>query len=243
MDTPEYIYKYQSLNINNLSALNTSQIWFSDLYHLNDPFEATYEFTPELIFGNQSSFPSIDDTVTKIIKNSAICSFTKVCPTDVRNFKTNTLMWSHYAGQFSGICIEFNTEKLLTSLQEDKRFTIRGEDVNYSDVIHSYNKPIEAFGDQVMFKKHSAWDYENEFRILCKKDPFDGENFYKADGLHRYNPESIRNVYVGGRLNRTEMELLNVIVRSVNSNIEITSLLINNRYSYGIEPCDIDEDY
>lgn len=243
MKIPEFIYKYQSLNVNNLTALNTGQLWFSNLFALNDPFEATYEFTPELIFGNTSNVSSVDDTVTKIIKNSAICSFTKVCPTDPRQFKTNTLMWSHYAGQFSGICIEFKTEALLSSLQDDSRFTIKAEDVKYTDIIHSYNTPVEAFGNDVMFKKHSAWEYEKEFRILCQKYPFSGESNYQAEGLHGYDPRAITNVFVGGRLTLDQQKLLRVIITDLNPEVEIVPLSTSNKYAYGFECFDYGDDY
>lgn len=243
MNRPEYIYKYQNLNVNSLTSLNSSELWFSNLFNLNDPFEANYEFTPELIFGHNSNFANVDDTVTRMIKNSAVCSFTKICPTDPRQFKTNTLMWSHYADQFSGICIEFKTEDLISSLNEDKRFSIVDGDVQYTDLIHTFNKPIEAFGTDVMFKKHFAWDYENEFRILVHKDPFNGDASYCAQGLHGYNPKSINNIFAGGRLTTPQLQLLNVIVNKVNPNVEVLSLSTSNKYAYGLNYFDDREDF
>lgn len=233
MKRPEFIYKYQSINVNSLSALNNAQLWFSDLYSLNDPFEAVYEFTPELIFGRKVNITSVGDTVTQIIKNSAICSFTKVHPTDMRNFKTNTLMWAHYGANFSGMCIEFRTDSLLESLGKDKRFSIQSNDVQYSNEIHAYNDPNDAFMPDVMFRKHFAWDYEEEFRVLCQRNPVNSEDEYPVNGLHKYDRRSITSIYIGGRLSLDHQNLLRVIVNKLNPNINIVPVFTSPQYAYG----------
>lgn len=46
MDKNEYLYKFYSVNEDNLGALSCSSLWFAVAYHFNDPFEGALK--PEL---------------------------------------------------------------------------------------------------------------------------------------------------------------------------------------------------
>ncbi|MFJ5159273.1 DUF2971 domain-containing protein [Pantoea sp. NPDC088449] len=245
MDTPEYIYKYQALNINNLSALNSSNLWFSDFASLNDPFEASYEVAAKLIFSKDAHNYRFDDVIKKSISKSAVCSFSKVSPLDKGNFKTTSLMWSHYANQFSGICIEFNTQKLLSSLRTRENQLVFSDSVTYEDRIHEFNDFIQIFDVDVMFKKHSSWEYEDEFRIVLIGDINNEGDSIQSKGLHSYDPTSISRIFIGGRMDIHQRHLLEVIQGNINSDIELVSLSIrNNSYSFGIDyPDDDDIEY
>lgn len=242
MDTPEYIYKYQQFNVNNISALNGSQLWFSDFVSLNDPFEATYNLTAELIFNNAYNFQNIDQTITKIIGDSAVCSFSNISPDDKEHFKTNALMWSHYAGQFSGICIEFNKRLLLSTLMSGQGLEMSSGDVFYSDLLHSYSNPNQAYDRDVMFKKHSAWEYEEEFRIIFSK-PFNDDKYYPpVRGLHHYDPKAISRIFIGGRMGCDQIDLLRVVRDNINKDIELVQLSRNSQgYGFGARGFDIDD--
>lgn len=99
----------------------------------------------------------------------------------------NEMMWAHYADRQAGVCIEFDEEKLLASIQThypSMRFESRS--VNYEK--KSKEKPyihwdgnlsqeenlknfLEVAGREVVFNKSHFWEKEDEKRLLFLNYP------------------------------------------------------------------------
>lgn len=59
-----------------------------------------------------------------IVKSSGVCSFTRIPPIGADQFRESSLMWSHYAAQFSGVCIEFDYDILIESLKNSLKLIL-----------------------------------------------------------------------------------------------------------------------
>ncbi|ASA10724.1 DUF2971 domain-containing protein [Klebsiella pneumoniae] len=227
------LYKYQPLNLYSLSALTNCSLWFSGFDRLNDPFESTYEFSPEMIFSYSAKVRAAEDTIMAIVKSSGVCSFTRIPPIGADQFRESSLMWSHYAAQFSGVCIEFDYDILIESLKKQPEVDLICQNVIYTPYAHKVNKPNEAYELDVMFKKHKAWSYEKEFRIVNTKTG--------NDRLHTYSSNAIKSIYIGGRMSREEIKLIKVIRNSINDKINLLHVDVSNQ-GYLFELRDLDFD-
>jgi len=86
----------------------------------------------------------------------------------------NILLWSHYAVNHTGICIEYD----LSSLQGVEPtlhrvvYTTKFPHLRVSDVLS--DNPSQRF-DEILSTKHSCWSYEKEWRIITEPT---GERFF-----------------------------------------------------------------
>jgi hypothetical protein len=94
-------------------------------------------------------------------------------------------LWGYYGDSAQGICLEFDQEALLAALDLDlKQGEKKGystphlaNKITYDDVAPKYPEPsltpeaVAARMIQAAFRKDSAWDHENEFRVVICLDP------------------------------------------------------------------------
>lgn len=183
---PKKLYRYRKFDEyleNNLSG----EIYFSTPSEFNDPFDSAIEIN--YVTYALSCFPNIcngrrklgkllkenpklkllldnhfDETYMNFKNNVRIACFT--------TSQDNTLMWSHYAENHSGYCIEYDTQNstmfrnmVLPVIYKNKRY-----DCTQCLITKSKNIAINA-----IFFKDKVWDYENEWRAFGTADYF-GEN-------------------------------------------------------------------
>jgi hypothetical protein len=92
-------------------------------------------------------------------------------------------MWGHYSDKGNGVCIIFDKEKLIEVLPPD---TYKGS-VSYvkdfaPDIVFQSNSGnIIPFSreeiEDYFFKKSNDWAYEQEYRILIRKDSKDNDRY------------------------------------------------------------------
>ncbi|WP_316840059.1 DUF2971 domain-containing protein [Pedobacter gandavensis] len=177
---PEKIYKFASISENTLKALREGYLWYSSPSSFNDPYDCyrhLLKFEPskddilafvtktthlkgraleleiEYFLANpgflpEAQFSNLPDTINE----QGICCFTL-------NYK-NTLMWSHYAKNHSGICMVFEPRKDIQSFFICKvRYAKEFIPVNYYEQNHI----------GLMFlivTKSDDWAYECEYRSI-----------------------------------------------------------------------------
>jgi hypothetical protein len=132
------LFKFTPININLIRLLVNSEIWFSALDKLNDPFEGQFEIekmelpSDEILtvfYQNSNSFSySSEKTIERIeiIKENP-AKFYEDIRTYLRKIFLNRrkiacfsliydeiLMWSHYANEHKGICLIFDKELLIS---------------------------------------------------------------------------------------------------------------------------------
>ena len=172
---PDCVYKYWSLsspNIDrNLEALVDGKIWMPVAQTLNDPFEF------QMITDKLSETERIMFRGDILGRNSVLSLAPIPC---------NYLMWSHYGNSHTGACLEFEVESkdeifpvTYVESQIDATCDIREWLTIKERVMHRMmsKEDMNSFEWQllekvrrIMLYKHSIWGYENEFRIIGRKE-------------------------------------------------------------------------
>ena len=170
---------------------NFCSIWiqqklrFSEWTNCNDVFEREkiYKLTQQSNEYNGKKYP--DGVFTSFLQNvyKEVELYLQISfSLDYKEIKgyASPMMWGHYARDFqrSGVCIEIDSSKLI--IPRDK--TIYKKKISYrKDLIPTHICGVDAeeedaaqtfvIGnrDNLFFKKHWHWKYENEYRMVSKE--------------------------------------------------------------------------
>lgn len=172
---PKSLYRYRKIEVpdnprhsdkllnQELKGLLQSYLWFSKFSDLNDPMEGAFAH-------NINSFPEEIKPAIKALINTAkrisICSLSS-------RFD-NRMMWGLYAGESTGICIEYNPRSIMDWMVEEtpllevayrenppKHFN------NIFDLLRfESNESTPDLAQKLMATKHIDWSNEGEFRLI-----------------------------------------------------------------------------
>jgi hypothetical protein len=178
------VFKYQSINLNLLNSLRKKTNWYSKLHLLNDPFECFF----------------IDNTNTRIytdfISTLATCCFSKNM--------NEILMWSHYANNHKGLCLEFEIEEEILKEQllnvDYSNTTTLLDEVKTTKTGH-LDLNISANG-KFLWTKFENWGYEEELRTYVFCDELD------IDGKEKPFLGELTAIYFGKNSNTEDIELI-----------------------------------
>jgi hypothetical protein len=105
--------------------------------------------------------------------------------------RDDLLMWAHYAGSHSGICIEFDgMSKLMAHAQ---RVCYSSERIP----INPYEDSHDVMLDKALFTKSEHWAYEDEWRLLRYKS---------GPGPVQFWPHNLTGIIFGALASRTTIE-------------------------------------
>lgn len=170
-----------------IQTMMNDEIWFSGVEYLNDPFEKVYstktlekyDYTEQIVTDFFIPFQKdIDEYYNKV-------GILSLCEEN-----TNSVMWSHYADNHKGYCVEYNLNSnsinQLNFENEDEVFLMK---VEYEDT------PIDFLSLPSNFqfylrRKSKLWAYENELRYISSKK-----------GLHKVPSDAIKAIYLGASIN------------------------------------------
>ncbi len=224
-------YSIPDLEVLNSILGKTPSIRFASAYNLNDPFELKFnlsinpdakehkdEFFKIQPDGTLEEFNEwCEDVKTKgnfvwhieqeqrntLSKHITLCSFTAD--------NKNNLMWSHYANNHRGICVQYSSV-LFFYLETVEKY-LSASKVKYSktpprvDMLENvYSKTAK-----MIFNKQIEWKYEKEYRVALFSD-------YETDYIG-IGSELIKAVYIGSRASQ---EIINSVLElTKSSNIEV----------------------
>lgn len=103
---PTRLYRYRSLSrsgtamAEELSSIRDGYLYCADFSMMNDPMEGL--FTSSSLLRRHPDYRVIADDIKSQKLDFGIACFSES--------HENMLMWAHYAGNFSGICIEYSTK-------------------------------------------------------------------------------------------------------------------------------------
>lgn len=179
------------------------QLRFSPFSGCNDSFE--FYKVINIKFNHDKSIRTMNKLSNEfrkqIEKYSLICFSQEV---DIRGIKGWQLptMWAHYGDKHNGVCLEFDFEPSLLS-QYGEHLSV--EYVESMPKIKPFDKsPLEfedewiecTIGDHIeelklitFFKKLYDWGFENEYRIIQKKNDYEDSFLPITD--------SLKTVYLG----------------------------------------------
>jgi hypothetical protein len=111
---PPRLYRYRnlgnkgSLTNREIDPIISGYIWCSTYDAMNDPMEGY--FTPrEFRTGGPEDYQDILDEIRYNATELGLACFSETYESE--------LMWAHYAGNYSGICIGYSTKDLIAGLQ------------------------------------------------------------------------------------------------------------------------------
>ena len=90
------------------------------------------------------------------------------------------LMWSHYADQHRGFCVEYDMSTSYCPIVESVDYSgdrrVRASDL-YNWIIRGSTASCKAVFEAYFFAKASDWKYEKEWRVLRKEEGLGGAPF------------------------------------------------------------------
>lgn len=195
MDTPS-LYKYRSLQGDAFKYTQdifiNRRLYLPSIPEFNDPNEGIAEILVENEYKAWAN--QIEERNRKEMR---LYSFSE-------DYK-NSLMWSHYANNQAGICIEFN----LKNYHSDSRSVLRK--VEYLEAPKQFaHQEMANYFDFFMHKKND-WSYEKEWRIIADK-----ETMYIT-----LANDSISAVYLGPRISKENVEWVNFWTKYFNQDANI----------------------
>jgi hypothetical protein len=217
MSNPTHLYKYQRLTAYSLASLLNDTVWLSNPTAFNDPFDCAITLSKDKLR------ESLDHAITEIAKRNdiskdQIANHDKVTNQDeqayewLRSSLKNTmqkigvlclsatpneiLMWSHYAENHKGFCVEYD----FSETSHLRKIT---QAVRYSETIPALSlanliKDAETnFLDICIFTKAKQWGYEQEWRAIMNEG---GRSFQ--------SPSKTTSIIFGARMPPEEKSML-----------------------------------
>lgn len=152
------LYKYRSLEsgLNYcIDIIENNRLYFPKREQLNDPYEGnalpiSLGVCGESIFASMGCYhPIVEEEMNKyrVLSLSATA--------------ISMPMWAHYAGNYNGVCFEFNRDGIFRQAQKVEYIERPFDEVNESD-IDDFTKVVK----NNLFYKSKHWEYEQEYRIV-----------------------------------------------------------------------------
>lgn len=198
---PQKLYRYRTFDQYYKSNIMDGQVYLACPNTYNDPFDSAVKFDykrcVEVLLGKNSAnlFPEIlssDPKLRILFENhyrdtfDGFKEYVKMACFSEK--KDSILMWSHYAENHSGFCIEYDTQK--NSLFNELALPVIYMEERYdaTECLLTQSKNI-AFNPIIY--KDISWSYENEWRLWGSKDYFENKPNY----LEMKN--AISAIYIG----------------------------------------------
>lgn len=191
---PLKLYKYGSFQSQFWGkVVYKGQIYFSSASEFNDPFDCKANFDyyrvvrsgklreellklfPGTAFENISEEMVHKHIIEGIRKDTYVFCFSEVWD--------SILMWAHYANNYNGYCIEYETNSIKDYLL-DKLYPVLYEE-EYIDITESLINLNVNSGMICYLTKAKEWYYEKEWRII------------RTDQGARYQNKAIKAIYLG----------------------------------------------
>ncbi len=115
--------------------------------------------------------------------------------------KNNILMWSHYAANHRGVCLEFERNA-------NNKLGTDAVPITYSQS-RAFEASSKDFSKNLFFAKHTGWRYEKEWRVLENKG-----------GIAYPFPGPLISVICGAQMEDRDIETLIGIIGALNSRRE-----------------------
>lgn len=223
-----FYWKFRAINQDTLCTLINKEIWFSKPEYFNDPFDAQICIDTLFEGHRMTNALSLIKKHMKEYYSGNPFAYYCLCGT----YK-ETLMWSHYASNHTGVAFGFSKD--IDCLNVDK--TIESDDISYDPA--AFEKAISSYEDKWKYRKGvnednhwgimndekyselfnlyrrtkaECWHYEKEVRLSTIT------NFKNGMALS-ISPEFIKHIIFG----------LNCKMRDVNT---IKNIVKNSEFSH-----------
>ena len=184
----DYFYKYRSLqNLERfIDIIINRELYGATYSEMNDPMEGFFKYSSE---DSRNKIDSIIEGKSK----TYICSLSRKA--DIG------LMWTHYADENKGCCIELQVTSTLWNRV----------DVNYSRRIPQITENNTTAS--ILGVKAKMWEYEEETRFL--RGNTDKRPMLKI---------KISRIFIGCKVDRSRFSFLRKLIKKIDPNIEVIKM-------------------
>jgi len=160
----EHVLSFRNYTVFSLQDLINETITVCSPTEMNDPYDTLLLKWGEVVRSNKSA-KRHTTFLCDSFNSYRIRSFCKSKDENGIPTISNVLMWSHYADEHKGFCVEYQFSKEFF-VTEDRR-TIRFKDIKY----HKRDEPLNLNTntintDAALCAKLDDWAYENEARLI-----------------------------------------------------------------------------
>ena len=161
---PTRLYRYRSLTRSDfaldeeINSIQQGYLFCSDFSRMNHPMEGFYR--PSRILQGQTNSKIIIRNITDSKSGIGIACLSETYD--------NTLMWAHYAGNYTGVCFGYSAKKLLKGLPGSAAL-VRLSYVDEPPLTYpSHTKDAASAARRILSQKQYNWFYEREWRSLLR---------------------------------------------------------------------------
>lgn len=202
------LYSFRRINIHTINDLIGDTITVSNPHTMNDPYDTLLLSWGNYHKENKQNRKHIDPYV-KSMEHFRIRSFTKVDS----SILSNVLMWSHYADEHKGMCVEYY-------FSEDFEKTTDSHICRFRNIIYRTPENTIALNDDAintdlsLLTKLDSWKYENEVRLISYM-PNQEEKYVS---IQLDSQSYVKNIYFGMRCPSCDIKLITKIMEGKNVN-------------------------
>ena len=205
-DISNGLYSFRRINIHTINDLISDTITVSDPHTMNDPYDTLLLSWGNYHNENKQNRRYIDSYV-KSMKYFRIRSFTKVDP----NILSNVLMWSHYANEHKGMCVEYHFSGDFEKNTDSH--ICRFKNIIYRPQEDTVSLNCDAINtDLSLLTKLDSWKYENEVRLISYMPDQEGQYIPIQLDPNSY----VKNIYFGMRCPPSDINLITKIMEGKN---------------------------
>ncbi len=160
-DVPKDVLSFRSISDHSLVDLINDELTVSSPKRMNDPFDTLLLRWGDY-YKHKSTIRKHSLTMAKALEYYRIRCFCKVSNKAI----SNTLMWSHYAKNHTGMCIHYVfSDGFLESINTG---VCRFKEIKYAKKREKVRIDISSINtDLGLCTKQGEWRYENEVRLIC----------------------------------------------------------------------------
>ncbi|MCG9720391.1 DUF2971 domain-containing protein [Shewanella sp. Isolate7] len=220
MKNPEIksLFKYKPLNQYTLDIIANNRIYYPKPESFNDPFDTQCSFKNSSAIVQSKDLNKIKKAFPNEVSNEILAYTRKDLTAEIDSFKDeikdfgilslaedekDILMWSHYADDHKGVCIEL--ERTDSNELGDPKATRK---VAYTKSYPSMNVKSLLSKDghdnslmRVLYTKSEHWSYEREWR-----------NFQSDGGKVYPIPGKILSITFGARASEMDIDIVKKLV-------------------------------
>lgn len=196
------VFKFFGTQEYAIESLKESYLFYSNYSNFNDPFDCNIELVSFDKEKKRTRHKRKEELLKENFKGIGVCCFS-------RNVNS-ILMWSHYASNHKGFCLEFHSNRALDG--------INPLDVIYvNDFIKAsyYNNHKDALF-HLIYTKAKDWEYENELRSI--QINLLNEEARKIS----YSKKELKSIYLGVNIDSNiKQQLLEIVEKVYNKKIVV----------------------
>lgn len=214
-------YAYRSVNDYMLDSFRNEQLSMSSPTTFNDPFdcpilELLNQYGDELSKLMREAYQDCLK-ITCFVKNLKLEPVINEDGNPVRVLKhdivpeeyLSELMWAHYAKNHTGICVKYHFKSDITKFADKSKGQIAYfRDIRYTSDLYGYAEAGSINMRDAFFVKSTAWEYENELRLLAY-DPKGSGDYASIDAKN-----CVAAVYFGLKCPKDKRDEITAILKN-----------------------------